>query len=270
MKIMRSILSSYYRFQPIENLKRGLQGTYRKIIELIYPPQPLCVFCGDSYQPYYGLAFCRKCLARIPLITKPVCSHCNRPLRGREDNPCSQCRNEKRYYEQGMAVAVYDGFMRELLHVAKYNFRPDLARGIGTLLAAWAENEKRLDDIQVIIPVPLHPQKLLARGYNQAQLMAEVLAATLRRPLLTEVLIWVKPVQSQSKLRRKERKENVEGAFGVIDCPVVAGKKVLLVDDICTTGYTLSEAAKALLLAGAAGVKAITAAIGVIGDHWKV
>lgn len=252
------------------NLESSLQSIYRKMIELIYPPQPRCVFCGDNFQPYYGLAFCQRCLARIPLLTKPVCCSCNRPLRGKETDPCSQCRTEKRYYEQGMAVAVYDGFMRELLHVAKYNFRPDLARGIGTLLAAWAEHERRLDDIQVIVPVPLHPQKILARGYNQSELMAESLAAVLRRPLLSEVLSWVKPVRSQSKLRRKERKENVKGAFGVIDCLAVAGKKVLLVDDICTTGYTLSEAARVLLLAGATGVKAITAAIGVIEDNWKI
>ncbi len=247
-----------------------MANLYQRILELIYPPLPRCVFCGDSFQPYYQLAFCRRCLARMPLITKPVCSRCDRPLRGREQEPCSQCRTEARFYEQGLAVAVYDGFMRELLHAAKYNFRPDLARGLGTLLAAWVENETRLDDIQIIIPIPLHPQKLSARGYNQSQLMAQPLAAAIRRPLLSETLYRVKPTKSQSKLSRKERKENAEDAFLVADCQAVAGKKVLLVDDICTTGYTLSEAARVLLLAGATGVKALTIAVGVLEEKWML
>jgi len=168
-----------------------------------------------------------------------------------------------------MAVAVYDGYLRELLLTAKYNFRPDLARGLGTILAVWAENETRVERSEVIVPVPLHPEKLAVRGYNQAELMAEPLAAFLRRPLRSDVLQRVKPTVSQSKLGRRERKENVEGAFLVADCPAVAGKEVLLVDDIRTTGYTLSAAARALLLAGAKKVKALTLAVGVTTEEWK-
>ena len=168
-----------------------------------------------------------------------------------------------------MAVAVYDGFLRELLHTAKYGFRPDLARGLGTILAVWAENETRLEGIQAIIPVPLHPEKLAARGYNQAELMAAPLATALRRPLYTGVLQRVKPTVSQSKLSRRERKENTRDAFAVVDCPAVAGKEVLLVDDIRTTGYTLSAAARALLIAGARRVKALTMAVGVTTGWWK-
>lgn len=169
-----------------------------------------------------------------------------------------------------MAVAVYDGLVRELLHAAKYHFRPDLARGLGTLLAAWAENERRLEPVEVIAPIPLHPQKLMTRGYNQAELMARPLAAALQRPLLTEVLHRVKPTLSQSKLSRQERKANAENAFLVTDCAAVAGKKVLLVDDICTTGYTLSAAARTLLLAGAVSVQALTVAVGVLEEQWLV
>lgn len=173
------------------------------------------------------------------------------------------------YFEQAMAVAVYDGYMRELLHSAKYDFRPDLARGLGTILAVWAENEIRLEGIEAVIPVPLHPEKLAVRGYNQAKLMAEPLAAVLRRPLYTGVLQRVKPTVSQSKLSRRARKENTRNAFAVVDCPAVAGKEVLLVDDIRTTGYTLSAAARALLIAGARRVKALTMAVGVTTERWQ-
>jgi len=168
-----------------------------------------------------------------------------------------------------MAVAVYDGYLRELLLTAKYNFRPDLARGLGTILAVWAENETRLEGSEVIIPVPLHPQKLAARGYNQAELMAGPLTAFLRRPLRCDVLQRIKPTVSQSKLSRRARKENMEGAFSVVNCSAVAGKEVLLIDDIRTTGYTLSAAARALLLAGADRVKVLSLAVGVTTEEWK-
>ena len=238
------------------------------LAKLIYPPLPNCVACGEPFDSLYPLAFCQRCLARIPFITAPVCSQCDRPLRGGEGDLCRKCQNETHYYEQAMAVAVYTGYLRELLHTAKYNFRPDLARGLGTILAVWAENEIRLEGIELIIPVPLHPQRLAVRGYNQAELMARPLATALRRPLRPELLERVKPTRSQSKLSRRERKENMRGAFLVVNCPAVAGKEILLVDDIRTTGYTLSAAAQALLLAGARRVKVLTIAVGVTPEQW--
>lgn len=245
------------------------QSFFERLIKLIYPPLPRCIACGETFVSLYPLAFCPSCLDRIPFITKPVCSRCDRPLRGGEGDLCRDCQRETRYYEQAMAVAVYDGYLRELLLTAKYNFRPDLARGLGTILAVWAENETRLEKSEVIIPVPLHPQKLALRGYNQAELMAGPLAAFLRRPLRCDVLQRIKPTVSQSKLSRREREENMRGAFAVVNCPAVAGKEVLLVDDIRTTGYTLSAAARALLLAGAKRVKVLTLALGVTTEGWQ-
>jgi competence protein ComFC len=223
---------------------------FERILKLIYPPLPICVACGKAFVSDYPVAFCRDCLDRIPFVTKPVCSHCDRPRRGGETDPCRECQREPRAYEQAMAVAVYAGYLRELLHT-------------GTILAVWAENEIRLEEIEVVIPVPLHPQKLATRGYNQAELMAEPLAAVLRCPLHTDVLQRVKPTVSQSGLSRRERQENTAGAFLVSNCPPVAGKRVLLVDDIRTTGYTLSAAARALLIAGTCGVKVLTLAVSV-------
>ena len=139
-------------------------GFFERVLKLIYPPLPSCVACGDSFTSDYPLAFCQGCLDRIPFVTKPVCSRCDRPRRGEEKDPCRECQREPRYYKQAMAVAVYDGYIRELLHTAKYSFRPELARGLGTILAVWSENENRLEEIDVVIPVPLHPQKLATRG----------------------------------------------------------------------------------------------------------
>jgi ComF family protein len=255
----------------LTDINRGiaLRMLWQALLKLFYPPLPSCVACGEPFTSVYPLALCQGCLERIPFVTKPVCSRCDRPLRGGETDPCRECQGETYFYEQAMAVAVYDGYMRELLHSAKYDFRPDLARGLGTIFAVWAENETRLEEIDAVIPVPLQPEKLATRGYNQAELMAEPLAAALRRPLYTGVLQRVRATLSQSKLSRRERKENTRNAFAVVNCLAVAGKEVLLVDDIRTTGYTLSAAARALLLAGARGVKVLTMAVGVTPAQWK-
>lgn len=243
---------------------------YRKFQNFIYPPLPVCPVCGREFENYYANLFiCQACLKRIPLIVPPVCLSCGRPVRGEgNDSPCPECRRESRYYSRALAVALYKDFMKELLHSVKFDFRPDLARAVGSLMAVRAENEPGFDEVSAVIPVPLHNGKLRERGYNQARVMAEYVAGTLRRPLLADVLVRIRPTESQSRLGREERQKNVAGAFAVTDCRSVAGKNLLLIDDICTTGYTFSECARVLLLAGALKIQVYAAAVGVLEDTW--
>lgn len=242
----------------------------RGLLDLLYPPLQVCPVCGESFQKYYGdLRICADCLKRLPIITPPLCEICSRPIRGNEFSPCAECRREPRFYRRGKAVSLYTGMMREILHAAKYDFRPELAKAIGSLLAVGIEHISFFDRIDLIIPVPLHPAKVKSRGYNQAELMAEPVAASLRKPLHTRALVRNKPTESQSRFGRAERKKNIANAFTVIDGQAVAGKNILLIDDIATTGYTLSECARVLLLAGAEEVNVLTAAIGVLEENWR-
>ena len=204
------------------------------------------------------------------MITPPRCTVCSRPLRGDQRSPCEECRGEPRFYRRGKAIALYTGMLKELLHTVKYDFRPELADALGSLLAVGLENDPLGDDIDLIIPAPLHPEKQQSRGYNQAQLLAVPVTKALEKPLAIGVLVKVKPTKSQSGLSRKERKTNISGVFAVTDCLGVAGQKILLIDDIVTTGYTLSECARVLLLAGAKEVSVLTLAIGVIEDNWRI
>lgn len=284
-------------FLPIEKIEGLLTKAVSALCDLVFPPQPLCPACGREFQPAYpGLAFCRVCLERLPLLVPPLCPRCGRPRheeeggtatgrggaagnagkdrtertagragRGR-DKPaasCRHCRGEKRHYHRMRAVAVYTGYMREILQAVKYGFRPDLAAAVGSLLAVAVENDPAYDRIEAVLPVPLHPERLAARGYNQGLFLAKSVAAALRVPVLAETLVRIRFTESQSGLGRRERKRNVAGAFLVTNCREVAGKRLLLVDDICTTGYTLSECARVLLLAGARRVECLTAALGV-------
>ncbi|HHU50621.1 MAG TPA: ComF family protein [Firmicutes bacterium] len=242
----------------------------RGLLDLLYPPLLICPVCGGSFPKYYGkLRICADCLKRLPIITPPLCEVCSRPVRGDESSPCAECRREPRFYRRGKAVFLYTGMMREILHAAKYDFRPELATAIGTLLAVGVEDIPFYDKIDLIIPVPLHPAKVKSRGYNQAELIAAPVAVSLRKPLQIQTLVRNKLTRSQSKCGRAERKKNIANAFTVIDGQAVAGKKILLIDDIATTGYTLSECARMLLLAGAKEVNVLTAAIGVLEENWR-
>jgi ComF family protein len=270
-------------FLPIEKLEGLLTAAISGLCDLVFPPRPFCPACGREFQPVYPrLGFCRACLERFPLLVPPLCPRCGRSWQDEEavtgrtiaakaagGDPaisCRYCRGEKRHYQRMRAVAVYDGYMREILQAVKYGFRPDLAAAVGSLLAVAVENDPAYDRIDAVIPVPLHPERLAARGYNQGLFLAEPVAAALRVPILTETLVRKRFTKSQSGLGRHERKTNVAGAFLVTNCWEVAGKRLLLVDDICTTGYTLSECARVLLLAGARRVECLTAALGVLEE----
>ncbi|HEY8345201.1 MAG TPA: ComF family protein [Bacillota bacterium] len=242
----------------------------RGVLDLLYPPLRVCPVCGGSFPKYYGdLRICADCLNRLPIITPPLCAVCSRPVRGDESSPCAECRREPRFYRRGKAVFLYTGMIREILHAVKYDFRPELAAAIGTLMAVGIEGIPFYDKIDLIIPVPLHPAKVRSRGYNQAELMAEPVAVSLGKPLQTRILVRNRPTKSQSECGRAERKKNIANAFTVINGQAVAGKNILLIDDIATTGYTLSECARVLLLAGAKEVNVLTAAIGVLEENWR-
>ena len=255
--------------------KRGIfsfcMSVGKGLLDLLYPPLQVCPVCGERFQKYYGnLCICTECLKRLPLITPPLCEVCSRPIRGKEISPCAECRREPRFYRRGRAVALYTGMMRELLHTVKYDFRPELAKAIGSLLAVGIEHLPFFERIDLIIPVPLHTTKVESRGYNQAELMAAPVANSLKKPLHTQALVRIKPTESQSRFGREERKKNIANAFTVVDSPAVAGRNILLIDDIATTGYTLSECARVLLLAGAGEVNVLTAAIGVLEENWRI
>src|SRR5690554_1043335 len=279
---------------PIEKLRGLFTEAASAFCDLVFPPQPFCPACGREFQPVYPrLAFCGGCLERFPLLVPPLCPRCGRSWQeektatgatridrtartagankaaGTTSAPgrdltasCRYCRGEKRHYQRMRAVAVYDGYMREILQAVKYGFRPDLAAAVGSLLAVAVENDPAYDRIDAVVPVPLHPERLADRGYNQGLLLARPVAAALRVPVFDKVLVRTRFTKSQSGLGRRERKANVAGAFLVANCREVAGKRLLLVDDICTTGYTLSECARVLLLAGARRVEGLTAALG--------
>ena len=218
------------------------------LVDLFFPPR--CAGCGQA-----GVWFCANCLAQVAWIRPPICPHCGEGLS--RAARCPRSGHHPELLEGLRSAAWHAGPLRLALHRFKYRGQRVLAEPLGALLVqAWQHDPLRVD---LIVPVPLHPRRLRERGYNQAALLARALSRQTGIPLDERSTRRVRHTPPQVELTAAERRQNVRGAFAYTG-PPLAGRKVCLVDDICTTGATLDACAAALRDAGAAGVWAYTLA----------
>lgn len=180
---------------------------------------------------------------------------------------CGACQRLEPLFAKAVAYGSYEGGLRELIHLLKYEQVRPAAGVLGRMLGeAAATVAPLLDQSQpLVIPVPLHAAKLRQRGFNQSELIARAALkspalTTVCWPLHTAVLERSRPTESQTGLTRHQRRENIRGAFRVNDADAVADRTILLVDDVFTTGTTASECARVLRRAGAVQVWVATVA----------
>ncbi len=248
-----------------------LQQVGKGMVELVFTSPSYCPVCGQEESLANGLG--KNCLRKIALIQAPVCRKCGRPKRllATVGDICNQCNETRYFFSEARAVAVYDGALREYLTELKYRYRPDLGEALGMLIVDWIKYHREFyRKINLIIPIPIHWQKLSVRGYNQAELLANPLQKYLGIKIKNDIIIRDKITESQNALSKEERFANIDRAFRVNDTVSVSGARVLLVDDIFTTGATVSEAARVLLRAGALDVKVLTLAGGVMDSEWTM
>lgn len=223
------------------------------ILDLLFPPR--CVGCKKR-----SAWFCNACLAAVSRIAPPLCRCCGEPLErpgARPGDLCYNCRREPLQIDGIRSVALFAGPLRQAVHHLKYTGQRDLASALGRLLAEyWQDNRLPAD---VLVPVPLHASRQRERGYNQAALLAQELAAAAGLPVIEGCLVRARQTASQMTLKRVERKTNVRDAFACVD-DRLASRQVLLLDDVCTTGATLEACAVACRQAGARSVWALTLA----------
>ena len=251
-----------------EKTKKIFSEAKDGLLELLFPPKPLCPVCRQEESSHGTLG--KNCLGRVAFIQEPVCGKCGRPERlDSKDTPiCRQCAAASFYFTKARAVALYEGALREMLADLKYRYRPDLGESLGILMVEWVKLHREFQKFDIIIPVPINQQKLNLRGYNQAKLLANPLQRYLGINLKEDIIVREKITESQNKLDKEQRFANVKGAFRVTDVKPLSGARVLLIDDIFTTGATASEASRILLRAGALEVKVLTLAAGVIDSQW--
>ena len=230
----------------------------RTLSSLFYPP--LCVVCSSKVDEREYL--CASCHGRAPRITAPFCAKCSEPFSGAitQTFSCANCEHRTLHFDAAVAVYRSRGLVRKLVHEFKYGhqryLRHPLAVWLGETMTDSRLRGRRFD---LIVPVPLHPARERERGFNQATLLAELLSSRIAVPLRS-VLERIRYTTTQTVYDRSERMENLHDAFRLRKKMNVRELRVLLIDDVLTTGSTLSECARILKAGGATSVHAATAA----------
>jgi competence protein ComFC len=209
-----------------------------------------------------GEYLCHQCEAKTVRIVEPFCQKCSEPFEGSitSEFTCANCAHRTIHFDAAVSAYRGRGMVREIIHEFKYGRQIHLRRLVARWLHSALDDERlRGRRFDVVVPVPLHATRLRERGFNQANLLAELLSAQTSIPL-KPLLERIRYTTTQTALDRSERMENLHNAFRLRKNADVRGLRVLLIDDVLTTGSTLSECARVLKRAGALSVHAATAA----------
>jgi ComF family protein len=227
----------------------GARAAARGLLDLVFPPQTLDL---PGRAQSNGLS--AEAWAKVAFIAEPLCDGCGAPFEYDEGERCAACLARPRAFARARAAVLYDEASRDLILQFKHADRTDLAR----LLGGWVSRaaDELLAEADAVAPVPLHRSRLLARRYNQAAEIARPLARRHGLTFLPDALVRSKRTESQAGKSGSGRRRNVAGAFTV---PAgrrrqVEGRRILLIDDVLTTGATAEACARALLAAGARAV----------------
>lgn len=231
------------------------------LLDLVFPR--VCAGCGGRVGDATG-HLCWDCQSQLPFVRQPYCLHCGDPVEGRVDEAftCHWCDELNPAFDYARSVVRYRGSVPRMIQAFKYHaahyLTPDLVR----LLMAGLETAPEFGPLDAVCCVPLHRVRQRERGYNQSALLAHGLAQQLGKPFLKRALVRHRQTGTQTHLSARERVANVHGAFAIRRHAAIAGLNVLLLDDVMTTGATVSECARILKAAGAAKVCVLTVARG--------
>ena len=225
-----------------------------RFFDLMLPPR--CHACRGPLTSCGPPHLCISCREQCSPIASPLCSCCGLPFatENGSDHPCGDCLQHLPPFTAARAAFVYDGPLREMIHRFKYRHQVRLRRPLGQLMAEALAPTIATWQPDLLVPVPLHPRRLQERGFNQAILLGTFLSRAWQTPLARTALTRIRWTVPQIELDHHERAANVRGAFAVPHPDAVAGRRILLLDDVLTTGSTVAECAHMLRKAGAAEV----------------
>jgi ComF family protein len=270
-------------------------GSLLKIfLDAVFPPK--CLVCSRLFKPVtrhpanelpaddtaeiadlfakshrlFTFFCCSDCVDAFATIPSPICSCCGAPFKSRQDQNhlCGDCIAHPKKFRMARAAMVFDQQLMAVIHRFKYAAKTQLAGPLGGLMLSSFIRQWEGQKVDLILPVPLHPKKFRKRGFNQSYLLicswkavADAMHITLPDiPVDTNVLIRTKATVAQTGLGRRQRLKNVKGVFSLRFPQKIHGKKVLVVDDVYTTGATVDECARTLLKFGAERVDVLTLA----------
>jgi len=246
--------------QGFRGAAHGFRGAAGGALDLLLPPQ--CASC-EARVGRIG-QFCAACFAKFEFVTDPMCRRCGVPFasarQGGTDGLCVACLADPPLFGHARAALRYDANARRLILPFKHADRLELVEVLAPMMARAGAGLLR--QAELLIPVPLHRRRLFARRYNQAALLAGALGRVAGRPVLLDGMVRHRATVSLGDKTARERAAEVADAFAVQDrhAGTVAGRRILLIDDVMTSGATANACARALFRSGAAGVDVLVAA----------
>ena len=228
-----------------------INGAWESIVDFLLPR--ICCGCGVRVMQQQWLV-CEKCLDAIPPLPQPICPVCGCPdAELKANGRCTDCPMGKIWFQQARGYAVYNGTARTLVEKLKYGKRLEYARLMALRMAHMISDQQK-SQFDIITSVPLHSTRQRDRGFNQASHLANEISTLTGIPFHPSILQRDKPTPSQTRLKKRQRRDNIAGAFSLRKKADISGKTILLIDDVYTTGSTLNECSRVLMQAGAHSV----------------
>jgi len=222
-----------------------------------------CETCGRFLRNESNPSFCRSCWETVSLIDGPCCPCCGKPfaseaaLSHSPGHLCGDCREDRPIFDRAISAGWYEGVLAQAIHLFKYRGKSVLARFLGALLLGAAEEA---GDADCLVPVPLHVSRLREREFNQALLLCDVVGSASGLPVIPDAIHRTRETVPQIGLSKPIRRRNVRRAFACRDPEHILGRRILLIDDVFTTGSTVNDCARVLKRAGAESVIVLTVA----------
>ena len=236
--------------------KRAAAEAYKGLLQLLFPLR--CPVCDDIVRPS-GEKICLECLGKLKLLTPPWCMKCGKHL-AEEGEFCADCRRKEHAFRRGRALYEYESAAKSIYRL-KYGGRREYADFFGEQAAEYLGNFIRTVQPDALVPIPLHRKRKAVRGYNQAECLARAIGSRLGIPVCADYLVRVKNTVPLKYENPEERQNNLKKAFNIARNDVKL-ERVIIIDDIYTTGSTMDEAARTLQAAGVREVYFLALACG--------
>lgn len=235
-------------------IKEKIKEIQEEIKSYVNASYPSCSVCGRIFFTKQEL-FCEKCNGKLEWNEGNTCIICGRNLGNNANSViCSLCEEDDIFFTQGVSLLVYNKYSKTVISKIKDSGRKELALKIGNLMGEKLMKSEFYKDIDLIIPIPLHKEKLKKRGYNQAFMLAKGVCDKVGVDMAEDVLVKTKRTREQKSLSKYERKKNLSNSFEIRNEEKIKGKNVLIIDDVFTTGQTINLSSEMLIESGADGV----------------
>ena len=235
-------------------------SAYEGLKETVFPLY--CFSCRSRIKNNKHISgICYNCVDAIKYNNPPFCYVCGKHLDYYAVNACINCKKKEFHFSRAWSACLYDGVIKELLHLFKYHGYTKIGNFLGKLMVDFLEdNLIAINEIDLIAPVPLHKRKLREREFNQSEHLAEIIAKKFNKNISVGNLIKVKDTAAQAVTSKEARLENVKNSFRIKTDSLIRNQNILIIDDVLTTGTTCSEIAKTLKNSGANSVLTLTLA----------